>query len=55
MVNKILYCETCKSYTMQKKCSRCGGATRQAKPPKYSPEDRYGAYRRLAKTSRMGE
>ncbi len=34
---------------MQKNCPLCKTATRQAKPAKYSPEDKWGSYRRRAK------
>jgi H/ACA ribonucleoprotein complex subunit 3 len=46
---KIKQCPSCKTYTMQKNCPKCQAATNIAKPPKYSPEDRYGSYRRKAK------
>jgi len=36
-------------YTLQTACPTCGKATAQAGPAKYSPEDRYGAYRRKLK------
>ena len=39
----------CKKYTMKESCPICKGAVLSQKPAKYSPEDRYGAYRRLAK------
>jgi H/ACA ribonucleoprotein complex subunit 3 len=34
---------------MQEKCPACGGEAANPKPPKYSPEDQYGDYRRKAK------
>lgn len=46
---KIKFCSSCKQYTMQKNCPKCKLPVNQAKPPKYSPEDRYGDYRRKAK------
>jgi H/ACA ribonucleoprotein complex subunit 3 len=36
-------------YTLAAMCPTCGKATAQAGPAKYSPEDRYGAYRRKLK------
>jgi H/ACA ribonucleoprotein complex subunit 3 len=36
-------------YTLKEACPRCGKATAQAGPAKYSPEDRYGVYRRKLK------
>lgn len=48
MAKKILYCASCESYTLHEMCS-CGGKTIEKKPPKYSPADKYGRYRREAK------
>lgn len=36
-------------YTLKTACPKCGTATAQAGPAKYSPEDRYGKYRRQLK------
>lgn len=36
-------------YTLQAKCPACGATTAQPGPAKYSPEDRYGKYRRQLK------
>ncbi len=47
-MSKILKCKSCNSYGMGKKCS-CGGERDNPKPTKYSPEDKYGSYRRKAK------
>ncbi len=47
MARHILFCEKEKRYTMKEEC--CGQKTRNPKPPKYSPEDPYGRYRRMAK------
>jgi H/ACA ribonucleoprotein complex subunit 3 len=44
----ILRCSKCKSYGLEPKCS-CGGSRSKPKPPKYSPEDKYGEYRRKYK------
>ena len=44
----IMKCTGCGSYTMKEACN-CGGKTERAKPAKFSPEDRYAAYRRMAK------
>jgi H/ACA ribonucleoprotein complex subunit 3 len=44
----ILKCPNCKSYGLKDKCS-CGAIRAKPKPPKYSPEDKYGNYRRQFK------
>jgi len=44
----ILKCEKCGKYTLKEKCE-CGGKSFIARPPKYSPEDKYGKYRRQVK------
>jgi H/ACA ribonucleoprotein complex subunit 3 len=44
----LLKCPDCKSYGLSEKCS-CGGTRAKPKPPKYSPEDKYGDYRRKYK------
>lgn len=43
-------CTTCKKYTINKLiCPYCGGQTKNSHPPKFSIQDKYGKYRRLAK------
>ena len=44
----ILRCEKCSQYTMNEMC-KCGGKAANPLPPKYSPEDKYGSYRRKVK------
>lgn len=48
---EILFCKSCNIYTLNKECSDCKSKTITPKPPKYSPEDKWGKYRRLAKKS----
>jgi len=45
----ILKCEVCDKYTLKLKCPNCNKKPVSPKPPKFSPEDRWGHYRRLAK------
>jgi len=45
---QILKCPSCKSYSLSEACS-CGRKRVSPKPAKYSPEDKYGKYRRMAK------
>ncbi|MCB9359402.1 ribosome biogenesis protein [Candidatus Woesearchaeota archaeon] len=51
----LLYCTKCKTYTMEKECKVCKSKTIEPKPPKYSPEDKFGDYRRQAKSSEYKE
>lgn len=44
----ILKCEACLKYTIHSACI-CGGKCVSPRPAKYSPQDLYGKYRRLAK------
>ena len=46
---EILYCKECNHFTLQKTCPSCNEKTISPKPGKYSPEDPYGKYRRIAK------
>lgn len=45
---RILYCKQCKKFTMKETCE-CGKETFALKPAKYSPEDKWARYRRIAK------
>jgi len=46
-------CPVCGRYTMEDECPVCGERTVSPLPPRFSPEDRYGKYRRALK--RMGD
>ncbi|MCI4348890.1 MAG: RNA-protein complex protein Nop10 [Thermoplasmata archaeon] len=47
MTEALLHvCRTCSRYTLAEVCPSCGGPTRSPHPPRYSPEDRWGKYRR---------
>ena len=48
MAKHILHCVVCSRYTMKPLCV-CGGKAIEHKPAKYSPEDKYGQYRRAVK------
>ncbi|MFW9834364.1 MAG: RNA-protein complex protein Nop10 [Candidatus Thorarchaeota archaeon] len=49
-------CSKCGRYTLeQKKCPECGGAVISPRPPKFSPQDKYGKYRRKAKRKTQRE
>ncbi|MEM3085766.1 MAG: RNA-protein complex protein Nop10 [Halobacteria archaeon] len=44
---KFWKCPACNLYTLREACPRCGGATRNPMPPRFSPRDPYGKYRKL--------
>jgi len=44
----ILKCPKCNKYGISEQCN-CGGKKIRVKPAKYSPDDKYGKYRRMAK------
>ena len=45
---KILKCPACGNYALSETCA-CGGKRLPPKPAKYSPDDKYAAYRRKYK------
>ncbi len=49
----ILKCSKCGKYTLKKIC--CGVKTISPKPAKFSPEDKYGSYRRRVKKDKLVE
>ncbi|MCK5038057.1 MAG: RNA-protein complex protein Nop10 [Thermoplasmata archaeon] len=49
MKSNILVCPECKKYTMASKCPKCDTDSTTPHPPRFSPEDRYGKYRRQLK------
>jgi H/ACA ribonucleoprotein complex subunit 3 len=51
---KIKYCPQCKAYTFKEKCPKCNSKTINQNPPKYSPEDKYGLWRRKIKMGQNG-
>ncbi|MDP3917318.1 MAG: nucleolar RNA-binding Nop10p family protein [Nanoarchaeota archaeon] len=50
---EILKCTVCNDYTLEKICKSCKKPAITPKPAKYSPIDKYGKYRRLAKKNDM--
>ncbi len=48
----ILKCSKCNKYTMKEVCE-CGEKTVIIKPQKYSPDDKYGEYRRKVKKPKL--
>lgn len=48
---KMKKCKACGTYTFKEVCPNCGGPAVSPHPPKFSPEDPYGKYRRMLKRS----
>ncbi|MDP7506040.1 MAG: RNA-protein complex protein Nop10, partial [Candidatus Woesearchaeota archaeon] len=53
MANAILKCKECGQYTMEKNCPKCNGEAVSVIPAKFSPEDKYGKYRRAQKQKEL--
>jgi len=51
----LLYCKNCKVYTLDNVCNKCKIVTISKNPPKFSPEDHYGDYRRKLKKLKKSE
>jgi len=51
----LLYCSKCNTYTLETICINCKKITISKKPPRFSPEDHYGRYRRKLKKQQKGE
>ncbi|HET6581465.1 MAG TPA: RNA-protein complex protein Nop10 [Methanoregula sp.] len=49
MSGRIRCCKTDHTYTLSATCPVCGKPTAIAHPARFSVEDRYGKYRRMAK------
>lgn len=49
MSNHIYFCKKCNQYTMKRECPECKEEALSTKPAKYSPDDKWGKYRRMAK------
>lgn len=52
---RIKRCNSCGNYTFEEACSSCGAITVGSHPPKFSPEDKYGKYRRRLKREAWSE
>ncbi|WP_332448908.1 RNA-protein complex protein Nop10 [Methanoculleus sp.] len=49
MSNRIRRCPHDRNYTLSSVCPVCGRPTRPAHPARFSPQDRYGNYRRAVR------
>ena len=45
---KIRKCPKCKTYTLKEFCPKCNQKTIYPNPPRYSPQDKFGKFRREA-------
>ena len=52
MKTLLRMCPSCQEYTLAEKCPRDGTPTEVPVPPRYSPDDRYGEYRRKLRQER---
>lgn len=55
MRTQLLKCIKCNRYTLQQTCLDCGVPTITPIPPRYSPQDKYGDYRRRAKKEALSK
>ncbi|MEE8401278.1 MAG: RNA-protein complex protein Nop10 [Candidatus Hydrothermarchaeaceae archaeon] len=46
---KMKYCKKCMIYTLKDVCKKCGEASTNPRPARFSPKDPYGKYRRKLK------
>ncbi|RLG57619.1 MAG: RNA-protein complex protein Nop10 [Hadesarchaea archaeon] len=51
---KMKRCRTCGIYTLKETCPNCGRPTTSPHPPRFSPLDPYGKYRRMLKKQVFG-
>jgi H/ACA ribonucleoprotein complex subunit 3 len=49
---EILKCNKCGKYSLKEACT-CGSKAISPAPARFSPEDKYGAYRRKAKKEEL--
>ena len=49
MRSSISQCKECNVFTLESTCTKCSSKTSNPLPPKFSPEDKYGKYRRMLK------
>lgn len=49
MKSKFRRCPSCWRYTLKKICPSCGAETKNPIPPRFSPTDPFGRYRRMMK------
>lgn len=55
MVSNIRKCFSCNVYTLKAVCDACGKETGTPHPPRFSPDDRFGKYRRQLRELSKGK
>ncbi|MBU7004390.1 MAG: RNA-protein complex protein Nop10 [Theionarchaea archaeon] len=48
-MKKLKRCKACRKYTLGSSCPHCGERASSPHPPRYSPQDKFGKYRRMLK------
>ncbi len=54
-MKNLRFCSKCNEYTLELICKRCKSKSISKYPPRFSPQDRYGNYRRKLKKQSLGE
>jgi len=54
-MSNLFFCKNCKVYTLDAICSKCKENNISKTPPRFSPQDHYGRYRRELKKLQKGE
>ncbi|MCL2031877.1 MAG: RNA-protein complex protein Nop10 [Methanomassiliicoccaceae archaeon] len=55
MSSSLRKCASCGKYSLESECPSCGSPAGNPAPAKFSPDDRYGDYRRKAIIEEYGE
>jgi H/ACA ribonucleoprotein complex subunit 3 len=54
-MTNLYYCKKCIIYTLYQTCKKCNEKTISKNPPRFSPQDPYGNYRRKLKKLQVGD
>ena len=52
MQTLVFQCKSCDIFTISKECPHCFSNTSNPLPPRFSPQDKYGKYRRMLKENK---
>jgi len=52
MKTQLRKCPSCGTYTLKEKCVKCDSPTVMPIQARYSPEDRFGKYRRMTRETK---